>query len=62
MIKCKACGGDMPLTEVKDHPGNYEICCDRCIKEADFALTINEWDFEGLYWEHDVNNRGDLHG
>ena len=62
MIKCYACGNDMDMTVVDEATGTLEICCDSCIKASRDALATNEWSFDGLYWSHDVNNRGDLYG
>lgn len=51
MIKCKACGNDMEMKDVKDHPGHLEILCTTCINKARLAYQTDEWSFEGLYWD-----------
>lgn len=62
MIKCYACGNDMDMKDVPGYPGHLETLCDACHKASRDALNTNEWAFDGLYWSHDVNNRGDLYG
>jgi len=52
----------MDMTVVDEATGTLEICCDGCIKAARDALALGEWQYEGYYWSHDVNNRGDLYG
>ena len=55
MVKCKACGNDMPF-ELIEGTTTYEFVCDECKRQSRLALQTHEWDFNGLFWQaqHDA--------
>ncbi len=50
-IKCKACGASMDMTEIPNSGGELETLCSTCMGKHDSALRVDQWDFEGLFWD-----------
>lgn len=49
-LKCKACGGDMPMSEIPDSGGCLEFVCAHCQRLANNArdtITDRRW---GGFW------------
>jgi len=51
MSHCKACDAPLPLSYIDENEEHEEYVCSHCRKKTAQALAMNEWDFEGQWWD-----------